>query len=678
MTTNCPGHSTDKIPSKKALLSEVAELRRQLAETQHELALLKSRLPETNRQLAHQRELLESLFGNIPILLVIWEPNLQRFTLNRYAETVLEWTTADANNGNFMDKVYPHASYRNQVAAFMQSLESTWKEWIATTKNQDKIPIEWTNIRLSDDTMVGIGIDLRERKKAERALQESQDCFLMAARAAGIGAYSRNLKTGEDYWSPEFLAVYGLGPGDRLPLEKGLPAAIHPEDRQELLSEAKARLKGTLEPEFDREHRILLPDGTLRWTISKGKIELDEQGEPSHTHGIVMDITERKELEEKLLESERRFRTVIENSRDGIHQFDLSTKRYVFMSPSQEKLTGFSADELQMNMKSASERLHPEDRPKVERWMERLMAGEDIKTPMEYRWLVKNGGYRWFSDSRSIVRNDRGEPIALVGNSRDITNRKQMEKELRQAHDELEMRVRKRTTELQKRMEQLAELSSELNTAEQREQRRIARILHDDLQQILAAAKLRLEVLEGKVQSDHREEVKKIHSFLTDSIHATRSLSKELSPPVLGQADITPMLEWLTGWADERYGLRVDLKTEKRAEIEEEDIRGLIFRCIRELLFNITKHAGVNRADIACTPAGKGCLKIIICDNGEGFDRDVELIKQQATGGFGLNSIQERLYLIGGRLDIESSPGEGTRFTMTVPAKAQPFKQIRN
>lgn len=678
MTQDRSSHSSDKTKSNEKLLAEMVELRRQLAETQDALELAKTKLSEANKKFEHQQELLDSLFENPPVLLVLWAPHLQRFTLNRHAETLLGWTTADANAGDFMAKVYPDTSYRIRVAEFMQSLEPRWEEWVVTAKNGEKIPIEWTNIRLSDDTMVGIGMDLRERKRAERTLHETQECFLMAARAVGIGAYSRNLQTGEDYWSPEFLAVYGLGPEDPLPLEKGLPAAIHPEDRQELIDEAKARLNGTLEPEFEREHRILLPDGTIRWVISKGKIEFDEEGQPDHTHGIVMDITERKQMEEKLQESERRLRTVVKNSRDGIHQFDLLTQKYVFISPAQEELTGFSRNELRMGMEEASERLHPEDKPRVERWMQRLMAGEDIKTPMEYRWRIKSGEYRWFADARSIVRNDRGEPIALVGNSRDITNRKEMENDLRQARDELEMRVRERTKELQKRMEQLAELSSELNTAEQREQKRIAHILHEDLQQILAAARLRLEVLEGKIQPDHKEDVEKILAFLRDSINVTRSLTMELSPPVLRQQDITPILKWLTVWAEETYGLRLYLTIEKRAEIEEEDIRSLVFRCTREVLFNIAKHAEVNQAEIECRHAENDCLKIIICDSGKGFNKETELLKQQATGGFGLNSIQERLHLIGGRLDIESTPGAGTQFTMTVPGKAQPYRPIRN
>jgi PAS domain S-box-containing protein len=122
----------------------------------------------------HQRELLQSIFDNIPILLVLWDPKLQRFQLNPHAETVLGWTSQEANQGNFMRMVYPNDAYRDEVAAYMQSLDTGWQEWTVTTKSGAKVTCDWANIRLSDDTMIGIGVDLRARKKAEQRLRRAK------------------------------------------------------------------------------------------------------------------------------------------------------------------------------------------------------------------------------------------------------------------------------------------------------------------------------------------------------------------------------------------------------------------------------------------------------------------------------------------------------------------------
>lgn len=133
-------------------------------------------------ELARQRLLLQRIFDNIPVLLVLWNSRLQRFTLNRHAETVLGWTTADANEGDFMSKVYPDPAYRAEVAAYMQSLETGWREWSVTSKQGERIPINWANIPLENDNRIGIGVDLHERKRAEEELARQQRADAALAR----------------------------------------------------------------------------------------------------------------------------------------------------------------------------------------------------------------------------------------------------------------------------------------------------------------------------------------------------------------------------------------------------------------------------------------------------------------------------------------------------------------
>ncbi len=147
-----------------------------------------------------------------------------------------------------------------------------------------------------------------------------------------------------------------------------------------------------------------------------------------------IDITDRRRMEEALRDTEHNFRTVLENSLDGINMLDLTTGRYVFLSPAQMKLTGFDAKELQgISAEETYERVHPDDREASVAHQRRIAAGEEWNEPVEYRWKVKSGEYRWFSDRRKLVRDDQGKPVYLVGVSRDITERKKAEEELKKS-----------------------------------------------------------------------------------------------------------------------------------------------------------------------------------------------------------------------------------------------------
>jgi PAS domain S-box-containing protein len=154
---------------------------------------------------------------------------------------------------------------------------------------------------------------------------------------------------------------------------------------------------------------------------------------PGRVYALFDDVTDRKQAEEALRASEERFRSAIENSRDGINLLDLATGRYVVMSPSQVALTGFTAEEINgLTAEEAYERVHPDDRERSVAQQREVAAGRDLG-PVEYRWKVKSGEYRWFSDSRTVVRDQHGRAVSLVGVSRDVTEHKRTEEALRQS-----------------------------------------------------------------------------------------------------------------------------------------------------------------------------------------------------------------------------------------------------
>jgi DNA-binding NarL/FixJ family response regulator len=266
-------------------------------------------------------------------------------------------------------------------------------------------------------------------------------------------------------------------------------------------------------------------------------------------------------------------------------------------------------------------------------------------------------------------------------------DRKAAEEALRKAHDELEERVRVRTAELaqtvdtlqsevqrrvsvegalRERTAQLRSLAAELTLVEQRERRRMAEVLHDHLQQLLVGAKFRLRAIERSGQADLRQAVVEVDDLITQCIEVSRSLTGELSPPILHEGGLIPALEWLVRWMKGKHGLTVALDAPDPVDPESEDVTVLLFQSVRELLFNVVKHAKVKDARVEVEEVDDR-VRIRVLDEGVGFDPAGVRATGGHEGGFGLFSIHERLDLLGGGMEIESTPGQGSRFTLTAP-----------
>jgi PAS domain S-box-containing protein len=233
-----------------------------------------------------------------------------------------------------------------------------------------------------------------------------------------------------------------------------------------------------------------------------------------------------------------------------------------------------------------------------------------------------------------------------------------------------------KNAELERRTAQLARLSSELTMAEQRERKQMSKLLHDGLQQLLASARLQLDNMAGKLPAEPlKEAVKRIVHILSESIRMSRSLSVELSPPILHDAGLAGGLEWLARSMREKHDMKVEIDSEAFAE-PAEDIKFMAFDAVRELLFNAVKHARASGARVLVRQDGENRLRITVRDEGVGFDASRLDSGPGEEGGYGLFSIRERISLIGGNLEIDSTPGEGSRFTLVIPGSVKSCIEI--
>ncbi len=397
----------------------------------------------------------------------------------------------------------------------------------------------------------------------------------------------------------------------------------------------------------------------------------------------------RKQTELDLKESELRVAMAADAAKVGLFEWNLTTGQLkwtaqhdlIFGYPAPATATTASLHPYQ----DWADRVHPDDLGGVEARFRASVAG---RKPFEadYRIFWPDQSVHWIASRGQVVCDAAGKPTRMMGTVLEITDRKLIEEALREAKDELELRVHERTLDLSRTVRTLQEevtdrlqaeaalrersamlqtLAAELTLTEQRERQRLSQVLHDGLQQILVATKFRLDQMQRLQAQEMKGAIAEVTELVDDAIETARSLTAELSPTILC-AGLVPALGWLARRMQDRHGLILDVNAGPHTEPATEDARVLLFQAVRELLLNVIKHAGVRKASLELRRQD-GQIMVKVEDAGVGFD-PAQLHASNRHEGIGLFSIGERLKLIGGRMEIDSMPGRGSRITLSAPA----------
>jgi PAS domain S-box-containing protein len=379
------------------------------------------------------------------------------------------------------------------------------------------------------------------------------------------------------------------------------------------------------------------------------------------------DVTDRKRSLAELRDSQERLLLATEGAELGTWDWNLVSGR-LDCDARCKAMLGLAPD-TEVTYDAFIGSIHPDDRRGVEEAVTRALAAvADYQADFRCRW--PDGAVRWIHERGSVIRNAAGEPDRMVGIALDITQGREAEESIRRLNADLERRVAERTEVAEQRAAQLQALAFELTQAEQRERRRLAQLLHDHLQQLLVGAKFNINVLRGRTRSKPIVQMAGLVSDLLDeAVKASRSLTVELSPPILYDGGLVAALGWLGRQLHEKQGLTVRVETDGAIEPEADEIRVFLFQAVRELLLNVVKHAGVHEASVRLAPLGSDKVQVIVTDSGAGFDsREIDR-NMSASAGFGLMSIRERLSLLGGEMIVASATGQGSRFTLVAPVR---------
>jgi signal transduction histidine kinase len=286
-------------------------------------------------------------------------------------------------------------------------------------------------------------------------------------------------------------------------------------------------------------------------------------------------------------------------------------------------------------------------------------------TPVHFVNEAK-GLNRWYEVYAYRLGGPGSRQVAIMFNN--VTELKEAEAALRRLNETLEQQVVERTAVAEQRAKQLQALALQLTEAEEQVRRRIAALLHDDLQQLLTASRYKLSVFRrGPITVETAGVLlEEVDQLLSQSIQKSRQLSHELSPAILHHSGLVAAVEWLARGIEERHGLPVQVKAENWKSLKNESLEAFLFRAIQELLLNVVKHAESGSASVSLHRA-EDHLQVRVSDFGKGFDSQNLENPKKAGDGFGLFSIGERAGCMGGSLTIDSSPRKGSRIALTLP-----------
>ena len=369
---------------------------------------------------------------------------------------------------------------------------------------------------------------------------------------------------------------------------------------------------------------------------------------PASYRSVIFDLSEHKRTEEALRLGHQRLSLALAASEAGLHEYTWPGGA-LQVSPRWAEILGCDPETPPGRWAWFEGRIDAADREPRQRAHAAFIAGATATLSAEYRVQRGDGAWVWVRElAQAAERDAHGRCTRVVGVLLDISAE------------------RERLAEAQRSSALLRRMSAALFRVEESERRELASLLHDDLGQRLVAVRFKIESALPNCSEAAVTDLNLAIEFLDDAQQTVRSMSFQLSPPILHDLGLVPALHWLARELARSYGLQVEIDDEGPLPALNGDPSYLLFRCVRELLLNVIKHAGAAQAVVRLRGHERH-LHIEIEDDGHGFSPGRLETRRLESSGFGLLSVQERVEGLGGHFSIDSAPGRGTRVLLRIP-----------
>jgi PAS domain S-box-containing protein len=491
----------------------------------------------------------------------------------------------------------------------------------------------------------GLTCDIEDLKRAE-------DRIRLIIDALPTMVWTLQPRGAVDFVNQRWMDYTGLSLEEEI---ENPTSPVHPEDLPRVMEKWLSDMAAG-EPSED-EMRMRRADGEYRWFLVRTAPLRDEHGNVLKWYGVSIDIEDRKRAEEAVRLSEREQRHIAEQlererarlveaqevAKIGSWEAELQTLN-VTWSEQTHRIFETDASLFHPTRTKFCEFIHPEDRAKVD---SAFVASLDKRSPstVEYRIVMPDGRVKILEERWQAFHDEEGKPVRVAGTCRDITERVWAEEELRR-------------------------LSGQLLRLQDEERRRIARDLHDSTGQDLVALATTLSQLRASIPASGRKLRKLASECLTlanQCIREVRTLSYLLHPPMLDEAGLEDAIRHYVDGFTGRTGIDVELETSPSSERMKPDVELALFRVVQESLTNIQRHSGSLQVKIRIARDPRKIILEVI-DSGSGISGELQRQNGESLFrlGVGIRSMHERVKLIGGRLEIESS-SSGTMVRATIP-----------
>jgi PAS domain S-box-containing protein len=525
-------------------------------------------------------------------------------------------------------------------------------------------------------------------------------CWGSAMLAGKLAGYCTK-RFGTNCWATQTAFIANGAPCDEFVVAPS-PRSI--EDEIERLLSTDLATRADLAVSLTRLHEVqtqlLVDQETLEQNVRARTAELAASRDQlqSVNDRLLIEVDAHKRAEEAIKHGEQLLRVILE------------------LAPISMAIVGMDGVIEYINRKAIETfGYQPSDIPTMDQWWLKAYPDPEARNEARERWMglvtsaIAEGREIQRDDYRITCKDRTVKTIAAFGVPvtdkvfvmfDDITIQALKADLLQQSHAELECRVEARTAELAARnrslqeeiverkevegrlvqanlalehtTSQLRKLGAKLARAEEQERKRIAQILHDQLQQLLVGARFNLYALERQVDEALRKNVHMARSAVEEALRESKSLVLELSPPILREGGIDHAMNWIRLRMKETHGLTVHSEVDERANGIEEDLRQAIFHSVRELLLNVVKYSGVSTAEVTIAIRPDARIEVVVADKGCGFAPSTPDRRDGPECGFGLLAIRERFDALGGLMTIESAPKHGCRVTLMAPIASLP------